>query len=318
MTSRRDFVKFASASMLFPMGLLNNISLLKSGAIVKVLGVMQDAGLPQLGDNCERCQRALDDPNEKRYVTSLGLVTPDNKTYLFDATPDIKEQIALLNKGVNRSNTNKRMPVDGIFPTHGHMGHYTGLMQIGFESTHADKIPLYCTKKMEDYLTNNGPWSQLVSKGNIVFENMDNKKADLGNGITVEAFQVPHRQEYTDAVGFIIRTQTSSLLYLPDIDSWKEWGSKTEETIGSVDIAIIDGAFYSGAELPGRDMSKVKHPPIIRSIERFRPNSSLKNTKIYFTHFNHTNPVLNKDNKIRNAIKDAGFYYVEQGMEFKI
>jgi len=287
-----------------------------------VLGIMQDAGLPQLGDNCERCTLARNDRAEKRFVACLGLITPSGKTYLFDTTPDVREQIDLLNSKVQRSNTNSRQPVDGVFLTHGHMGHYTGLMQFGFESLSADKIPVYCTSKMKSYLTNNGPWGQLVTKDNIILKEIrpdtNVKSIELEEGISVDTFWVPHRQEYTDTVGFIIKGPEKSLLYLPDIDSWSAWGIETEITLSKVDYALVDGSFYSNFEIPGRDMSNFPHPKITDSIDRFKDVPALDNTKIYFTHFNHSNPVLNKDDEIRSLVEQEGFHYVTQGMEFEL
>ncbi|MCP4727912.1 MAG: MBL fold metallo-hydrolase [bacterium] len=318
--TRREFIKLTSCSILASNGqLLENIVPQENGIKVIILGVAQDGGVPQLGCDCERCTAARNDHAKRRYAASIGIVTPSGYTYLIDVTPDIRGQLALLNNGVSRTVKDPKIPVDGIFLTHAHMGHYTGLMHFGYESISSKDIPVHCTGMMKKYLEDNAPWDQLISKKNIKIGQF--AKGDiirLQDGCTIEPVWVPHRQEYTDTVGFIIRGSSKSLLYIPDIDSWEQWGSETERIISESDIAIVDGSFYSGEELKIRDMSTVPHPPISISIERFRGNVDLKGTKIYFTHFNHTNPVLNEDDSIRKKITDSGFYYAERGLTFEL
>ena len=54
----------------------------------------------------------------------MGLVDIENDNFfLFDATPDIQKQIRLLN-----DNFKKELKLEGIFLTHAHIGHYSGLM----------------------------------------------------------------------------------------------------------------------------------------------------------------------------------------------
>ncbi len=285
---------------------------------IKVLGIMQDGGLPQLGDNCERCKLAREDSRYVRYVTCLGIVTPDNKTFLLDATPDIKNQIEMLNKGISRLEKNPKKPVDGIFLTHAHMGHYTGLMHLGFESISSDMVPVYCTASMEGFLLNNAPWDLLVRKRNIeLIRITEGKDVEISRGVYINPFNVPHRQEYTDTVGFIIKGKNKSMIFLPDIDRWEEWHD-AERMLGSVDIALVDGSFYSGNELPGRDMTKIPHPTITSTMNKFGSKELQKRSKIYFIHFNHSNPVLNIDDTARNEIRQKGFFIVDQGMEFEL
>eukprot|EP00957_Ditylum_brightwellii_P156501 11911053-Ditylum_brightwellii.AAC.1 len=70
----------------------------------------------------------------------------------------------------------KKTP-DGIFLTHAHIGHYTGLMYLGREALGAVDVPVYAMPRMRSFLKNNGPWSQLVSLGNINIQNLEEKSA---------------------------------------------------------------------------------------------------------------------------------------------
>ena len=62
--------------------------------------------------------------------------------------------------------------LSGIFLTHAHMGHYTGLMWLGKEVMGAAKVPVHAMPRMAAYLRSNGPWSQLVKLENIELREM--------------------------------------------------------------------------------------------------------------------------------------------------
>ena len=67
----------------------------------------------------------------KKLVSCLGMVDLINeKKYIFDATPDFTEQTQELK--TNHLDNGKI--IDGVFLTHAHIGHYTGLMYLGSEA----------------------------------------------------------------------------------------------------------------------------------------------------------------------------------------
>ena len=134
---------------------------------IYILGVAQDAGYPQAGCFLPHCLPGWENPELRRGATSLALIDPTTQAkYLFEATPNLPEQLYYLETIAS----NKHYSLDGVFITHAHIGHYTGLMFFGFESMNASKIPVYTMPRMTDYLRNNGPWSQLVSMDNIVIK----------------------------------------------------------------------------------------------------------------------------------------------------
>ncbi|MFC1513990.1 MBL fold metallo-hydrolase [candidate division KSB1 bacterium] len=318
--SRRTFCAAGAASLFLP---YCSVSKTKSNEIalpkIVALGIIQDGGLPQIGCDCERCTAARKDLSSPKYVSSLGIVTSAKKTYVIDATPDFKHQADILSRSAQRIGKNSRNPVDGVFLTHAHMGHYTGLMQLGFEAVSSDNIPVYCTQDMAHFIENNAPWDLLLRKNNIVLRPlMDGISINLDREIDVRPVWVPHRQEYTDTVGFIISGSTNRVLYIPDIDRWEDWEHKIEEVLQEVTIAILDGSFYSGDELPGRDMTQIPHPTISTTMERLKGKFDPAVTKVYFTHFNHTNPVLNRDSAVRDTIRENGFYVLEQNQEISL
>ncbi len=281
-----------------------------------VLGVAQDGGKPQIANPDDP---AWADPSLRRLATSLALIdrrsdTP--KRWLFEATPDIKEQLQRLDAAAP---VDRRSGLDGIFLTHAHMGHYTGLMLLGHESAGAQNISVYALPKMADFLIGNGPWSQLVRYHNIILAIMEaDASEDLAEGIRVTPFIVPHRQEFSEVAGYRIDGPDQSVLFIPDIDSWEDWdatGTRIEEMIASVDVAYLDATFYANGEIPGRDMSGFPHPFVAHSIERFSGLAVEEKTKVRFIHMNHTNPLLNPKAQERRTVMDAGFNIADEGEE---
>lgn len=62
------------------------------------------------------------------------------------------------------------------------------------------------------------------------------------------------------------------------------------QVVESVDIAFLDGCFYSAAELPGRDIKQIPHPMITDTMQQLH-GLDLKQHLVVMIHLNHTNPV---------------------------
>jgi len=273
---------------------------------IVILGNVQDAGSPHMACIKDCCKDLFENPDPTRKVVSLGVIDPENeKNYLFEATPDFTSQVKMLS---NYSSFNDEQVPDGIFLTHAHIGHYAGLMYLGKEAMNADKVPVFAMPRMKNFLTNNGPWSQLVANENILLKGINNAfKIKPTSNLTIEPFLVPHRDEYSETVGYIISGPNKSALFIPDIDKWDKWDKDIISAISNVDYAFIDGTFYDGDEINNRDISEIPHPFISESLESFKDLPTDEKSKIYFIHFNHTNPVLIKDSQQRKKILDSGF-----------
>lgn len=271
-----------------------------------ILGNVQDAGSPQIACKKECCKDLFDHPDFDRMVSSLGLVDMEGgNTYLFDASPDIEKQMKLLT--IMEPNHNKEV-VDGIFLTHAHIGHYTGLMYLGKEAMDARSVATYVMPRMKTFLSENGPWSQLVSRQNIELHEMeDGKPVELSKNIKIIPIIVPHRDEFSETVGYRIYGPRKSALFIPDIDKWSRWNKDIVEEVKNVDYAFLDATFYSGKEMNNRDISQIPHPFVIESFETFNKLSKEDRSKIVFIHFNHTNPLLNADSKEAQTVIEKGF-----------
>ena len=271
-----------------------------------VLGTIQDAGSPQAGCTKDCCKELFLQPDKDRRVVCLGLVDPLNKkNYIIEVTPDLPQQLKALKR--YSSFSNKETP-DGIFVTHAHIGHYSGLMYLGKEAMNTDSIAVYAMPRMKNFLSHNGPWSQLVNTKNISLQEMtDQKEIQLSPGLKIIPFIVPHRDEFSETVGYRITGPNKKALFIPDIDKWEKWSTSVKDAIAGVDYAFIDGTFYDAAEINNRDISTIPHPFIIESMKLFEDLPAKEKKKVWFIHFNHTNPVLNKTSEQAKWVLKNGF-----------
>ena len=279
-----------------------------------VLGTAQDGGYPHMGCTKECCNKAWEDPTMRRNVVSLALVDPvSQQWYLFEATPDIKEQLHLF-----RQLTSDRYDYlpRAIFVSHAHIGHYTGLMQFGREVMNTKGLTVYALPRMKHFLENNGPWDQLVRLENIIpVEIMEGSELALSEEITIRTFTVPHRDEYSETGAYMINTGNKKYLFIPDIDKWDRWNKSIIKMVRSSDLAFLDGTFYSDGELGGRNMEEIPHPFICETIELFKNEKAEVKKRIHFIHFNHSNPVLYRP-EVRQLIRKKGFELAEQAKKY--
>jgi pyrroloquinoline quinone biosynthesis protein B len=255
-----------------------------------VLGIAQDGGYPQAGCNRPDCIAAWHDLKLRQRVVSLAIIDPQShQRWIIDATPDFPSQLRTLDEVAPRANAAPLL--DGILLTHAHIGHYLGLAQLGREVLGTKSIKTYAMPRMRAFLEHNGPWDQLVHLRNIELVPLEDGVAvSLNERITVTPLRVPHRDEYSETVGFVIRGPSHAILWLPDIDKWEKWPAPLESVLAKVDVAYLDGTFYDAGELPGRDLSEIPHPLMTETLLRLAASPML--AKVRFIHLNQSNPLL--------------------------
>ena len=275
---------------------------------VMVLGVAQDAGYPQMNCKKECCKAAWENSKLQKMTSCLSIIDPTtNQQWIIDATPNIKEQLQLLK---SKSGTEK---IDGVLLTHAHMGHYSGLIHFGREVMGTNNMPVFAMPKMTTFLKENGPWSQLVEIENISLQKLKSDSTfSLNKNIKVTPFLVPHRDEFSETVGYKITINEKILLFIPDIDKWQKWETNIVPLIQKVDYAFLDATFYKNGELK-RDMSEIPHPFVEESMELFSTLTETDKQKVHFIHFNHTNPLLIEGSASQKEVTKKGFNLSKEG-----
>ena len=290
------------------MGYLNSTNL----PYVVVLGIAQDGGLPHAGCLKSCCKNLWGTGNNEK-VASIGIVDPKTgQSWLIDATPDFASQLHIL------ENIHKTK-LSGIFLTHAHIGHYSGLLQLGREVMGAKDMPVYAMPRMKSFLYENSPWNQLLSLENIKIIDLKNsKEIKLSSQLYIEPFLVPHRDEFSETVGYRVISNKKSLVYIPDIDKWSKWDQDIFQVVLHSDFALLDGTFYSSEEIPHRDMSEIPHPFIIETMDLLDNMNSKNRKKIYLIHFNHSNPAINYTSSVSNIIRSKRFNIATEGLKLNL
>ena len=276
---------------------------------IKILGVAQDGGVPHLGCSKTCCSTS----SVTRYVSSIMVSNQKSKaSYIFDASPDLAKQLSFMKDKISEN-------LKGIFLTHAHIGHYSGLMYFGRESFNSKNIPVYAMPRMKKFLETNGPWDQLVSLNNIKINSIINEsEITVEKDLVLKPIEVPHRDEYSETVGYIIKGPNRSAIYIPDIDKWYKWDKSIVDLISSVDYAFIDATFYDEKEINYRDISEIPHPFVIESMKLFEGVSKEEKSKIYFIHLNHTNPLLDSNSSEYKDLISRGYNVAQEGLVLKL
>ena len=281
--------------------------------VLAVLGVMQDGGRPHLG--CEKsccAPETLQNMNDF-LVVSLGIFDREHaQGYMIEATPDFVPQWRTF-KGIFPEITLKTF--GGIFLTHAHIGHYLGLAYLGKEAFNAHGTPVYAMPRMAEFLKNNGPWSQLVDINNIKIKeiNFGTSTTELNN-INVTPIQVPHRDEYSETAGYIIKGKNKKALFIPDIDKVEKWDRDLSQLAKEFDFLLIDATFYDSKEI-NRDISEIPHPLVTETMNLLIGLNKENRNKVYFIHMNHTNMMLDPNSELSKLITSKGFNIARLGQK---
>ena len=292
--------------------LLSTLLQAQTEPYIFVLGVGQDASFPQAGCYKPRCMPAWEDSSLRQEPTAIAVIDRANESsYLFEATPEFRDQLYRLQQEAAQ-------PLSGIFLTHAHIGHYTGLMHLGREAMGTRDMPVYAMPRMSAFLRDNGPWSQLVSLGNIELRGLQHMAPVNLSTVTVTPFLVPHRDEYSETVGYRIQGPNRSAIFIPDINKWEDWDESIVEMVESVDYALIDASFFADGELGNRDMSQIPHPFVAETMALFEDSSLTVRDRIWFIHMNQSNPLLNSNTEQTRIVLENGFNVAREGVRLPL
>ena len=278
---------------------------------VTVLAIAQDGGHPQPG--CLRpCCANITEPH---YPVSLGIRSSEGTNLLIEATRNLGDQFTIWGQ----------TKVDHLLLTHAHLGHVDGLGLFGREAIAARDIELHVSDDMYHLIDRTPQWNLMVQQGVFNIRTFTAGDVVFSQGeLSIEAVRIPHRAELSDMHAFIIRGPSKSLLFLTDHDTWNETltvhdCSSIRELLAklNVDIALIDGTFWSEDELAGRNQATVPHPPVLQTLNMLGSRED-GDPDIIFTHLNHTNPLYNRDSEQYAEVERLGWSVAYQGQRFTL
>jgi pyrroloquinoline quinone biosynthesis protein B len=172
---------------------------------------------------------------------------------------------------------------------------------------------------MGEFLRSNGPWSLLVDDGAIALEVLEpGRPVRLADDLSVMPFVVPHRDEFSDTLGFVVRGPARAVAYLPDIDKWERWRQPLADWLAGLDLALVDGTFFGESELSGRDMASIPHPLVVETLALLAGEPADLRARVLFTHLNHTNPLADPDSPAARAVAAAGMAVAFEGQRIDL
>jgi pyrroloquinoline quinone biosynthesis protein B len=171
---------------------------------------------------------------------------------------------------------------------------------------------------MAKFLRENKPWSRLVALENVSIHEIEpGAEVALTPGLSATAIRVPHRDEDSDTVAYLVRGPARAILWLPDIDKWEKWDRRLEDLLEDPAVtAFVDGTFFSADEIPGRSLAEIPHPLVPETAARLAGVPSTKG-RVFFVHLNHTNRLL-RDEDARSALAARGFGVAKEGQRISL
>jgi pyrroloquinoline quinone biosynthesis protein B len=230
------------------------------------------------------------------------------RAWLIDASPDLPRQLEMVVDalpGPKRSG----IPLSGVLLTHIHMGHYWGLGHLGKEGTMPSGLPVLGPPRTAEFLTRNSPFCEMAAWGALEIRSVEpGEDLEFGKGVGFCPVEVPHRDDFSDTVAWTVMGPRWKVLYAPDMDVMED---AFVDLVSRVDMAIIDGTFYTREEIPGA-MDTVPHPPVTETMVRLR--TALEGgTRVAYTHLNHTNPLCDPRSPEFGHLVSQGFGVLMDG-----
>ena len=299
---------------------------------ITVLGTASIGGVPEWDCTCPNCLAARRDPDQRRTRSSISITLDGHKHILFDAGHDLKTQLEaneIIPLVETAGETFRESRLDSIFLTHGHADHTVGIAE--FCTGKSFELPVYCPPDLIEFLfgSENSPnyFGELgrLAKNYVkpikLFE--DYTVTRLGE-IEIRGFEISHTQllengkKYPSTTyAYEIEHEEKRVIYAPDLGRLDPW---LLERFNGLDVLLMDATFWWDDELnriSGIPVTSYQlgHVPLEVTIKVLQ-NRGIK--RVIFTHFNHTNPVIDKSGNHRKIVYNANQEIAFDGMKIKV
>lgn len=186
------------------------------------------------------------DKGKSRLRPSL-LIQKKGKTLLFDASPDIRQQLLHV----------QAKKLDAVFLTHYHFDHFWGvgdLHQLSY--VNKAQFPVYANKDVLQHIEKHLPWLDLNLK--------PIQKTTHIKDLKITSFDVKHAP-YLKTTGYAIQSQGKRAIYVPDILDLDE---NAKKICKQANLIIADGQYFFGKYIDDEthaDGNKIK--PLLQSLK---------------------------------------------------
>lgn len=303
-----------------------------------VLGAAAGGGFPQWNCNCANCRRArAGDPAAlPRTQSSLALSADGERWVLLNASPDLRQQIAL-NPALHPKRAARHSPIAAVVLTSADIDHVAGLLTL----RESQPFSLYATGRVHEALAANSIFRALgeaVARRALTLDRpeelLDRDGGPLGLRLT--PFAVPGKvalyledpgagpdfgTQPGDTIGLEIDDGACGCAYY--LPACAAFTPALARRIGGARLVLFDGTLWSDDEMvagglgrkSGGRMGHMSMAGAGGSIAAFAP---LAIGRKIFVHINNTNPALLDDSAERAVAEKAGWEIAFDGMEIDL
>ena len=308
---------------------------------IKVLGAAAGGGYPQWNCNHPNSRLARLKKNNAfpRTQSSIAVSSDKNKWYIFNASPDLRQQLWDNPELMPSPDDPLRYsPIMGVILTNADVDHTAGLINL----RESQKFNLYATNRVLDVIGKNSIFNvlnpnfvkKLPIELNRIFKLNDTE--DNFSGISIKPFSVPGKvalwledeskgknfgsvEEDTIALE-VADANKKKFFYIPACASIPEW---LLTKLDNSELVFFDGTLWQDDEMvkqnvgikTGKRMGHISMSGEEGSIEIL---NKINIKRKVFIHINTTNPSLLEDSDERKIANENGWEIAYDTMEIKL
>lgn len=307
---------------------------------ILVLGAAAGGGFPQWNSNdpIARRARAGDTNTQPRTQSSIAVSTDGRKWVLFNASPDLRQQINENRQLQPRGDAPLRAsPIAAVVLTNADVDHVAGLLNL----RESQKFAIYGHDRVLDVLARNSIFNVLnpdfVTRRSMPLD-AELALRDGGNedlGIRVRAFAVPGKVALWledknaknfgtadgDTVGLEIMDGTgASFFYVP---ACAQMTPELAARLRGAALVFFDGTLWRDDEMIAAGVgnktgSRMGHMSCDGDNGSIAAFAGLNVRRKIFIHINNTNPLFVANSPERAIAKAAGWQIANDGMEIDL
>jgi pyrroloquinoline quinone biosynthesis protein B len=263
--------------------------------------------------------------------SSITVSLDSGQHIIIDATPDLKFQLEFVKllPRPEEAETGRQSRIDAVLLTHGHGDHCVGIAE--FSTGKSYKIPVYAPSDLIRFLFGGpgdieffGALGRLSKDYVIPHTIKEGEELQFLEGLKVIGFEVEHTDRLKDGscypsrtFGYELEVDDRRFIYTPDLGHISE---DLLERVEGADLFILDATFWWNDELTRiSDLNKTSydlgHIPVEDSLEILR---EMDISQIFYTHLNHTNPMLDLAMPMASKVRDAGIEIAHDGLVIEL
>ncbi len=304
---------------------------------VLVLGAAAGGGFPQWNSNAAACNRARrgDPAASARTQASIAVSADDEHWFLFNASPDLRQQIEATPELHPRHGL-RSSPIAGVVLTGADVDAIAGLLTL----RERQPLTVYATAKVQAVLKANSIFDVLaadtVARVVLTLERSQPLLLPHGapSGLSVECFAVPGKVPLymeqpggippvvlgEDTVGVMISDSRLRLFFIPGCAAMTD---SIARRLRGAELVLFDGTLWRDDEmiragLGSKSGRRMGHMSLTGAEGTMAGFSKLAVKRKVLLHINNSNPVLLEDSSERAELMAAGWEVAHDGMRLSL